>query len=29
MEKYFDRVGKERLVMEQWEKIKEIEALGV
>ncbi|MGL5918393.1 MAG: lysine--tRNA ligase, partial [Cetobacterium sp.] len=29
MEKYFDRVGKERLVMEQWDKIKEIEALGV
>lgn len=29
MEKYFDRVGKERLVMEQWEKIKEIEELGV
>ncbi len=29
MEKYFDRVGKERLVMEQWEKIKEIEDLGV
>lgn len=29
MEKYFDRVGKERLIMEQWEKIKEIEALGV
>ncbi|MGL4358499.1 lysine--tRNA ligase [Cetobacterium sp.] len=29
MEKYFDRVAKERLVMEQWDKIKEIEALGV
>ena len=29
MEKYFDRVGKERLVMEQWDKIKEIESLGV
>ncbi|MEG1338773.1 lysine--tRNA ligase, partial [Cetobacterium sp.] len=29
MEKYFDRVGKERLVMEQWEKVKELEELGV
>ncbi|MGL5001004.1 MAG: lysine--tRNA ligase [Cetobacterium sp.] len=29
MEKYFDRVGKERLVMEQWDKVREIEALGV
>ncbi|MBC2855785.1 MAG: lysine--tRNA ligase [Cetobacterium sp.] len=29
MERYFDRVAKEHLVMEQWEKVKEIEELGV
>lgn len=29
MEKYFDRVGKERLVMEQWDKVKELQDLGV
>lgn len=29
MEKYFDRVAKERLVMEQWDKVKELEELGV
>lgn len=29
MEKYFDRVAKERLVAEQWEKINEINNLGV
>lgn len=29
MEKYFDRVGKERLVMEQWDKVNELKDLGV
>lgn len=29
MEKYFDRVGKDRLIMEQWEKVKELNDLGV
>lgn len=29
MERYADRISKERLVMEQWDKIREIEQLGV
>lgn len=29
MEKYFDRVGNDRLIMEQWEKVKELENMGV
>lgn len=29
METYFDRVKKERLLMEQWDKVKELENLGV
>ncbi len=29
MERYSDRIAKEKLVLEQWEKIKEIEKLGV
>lgn len=29
MEKYFDRVGKDKLIMEQWNKIEQIKELGV
>lgn len=29
METYFDRVKKERLLMEQWDKVKELENLGI
>lgn len=29
MERYFDRVGNDRLIMEQWEKVKELKDMGV